>query len=40
MLAPPLYSDTNARLAISVDVVGLSYDSATGVVRRGWSGRG
>jgi hypothetical protein len=32
MLTSKLYGDTDARLAISVDVVGLSYDSATGVV--------
>jgi hypothetical protein len=32
MLTPPLYTDINARLAFSVDAVGLSYDSATGVV--------
>jgi hypothetical protein len=27
MLTSKLYGDTDARLAISVDVVGLSYDS-------------
>lgn len=32
MLTPPLYTDINARRAFSVDVVGLSYDSSTGVL--------
>jgi hypothetical protein len=32
MLTSKLYGDTDARLAISVDVVGLSYDSSTGVL--------